>query len=114
MFKLSETFFKVDLHVHTPASSCYTGDKSENGYWEILRSAIKNNVKLIAITDHNTLAGYEKLVELRDKTYQEYSFIQKYTIIKLIILKSILTDVSRQCIIEILGISTIFITGDTQ
>ena len=77
---MSETFFKVDLHVHTPASSCYTGDKSENGYWEILRSAIKNNVKLIAITDHNTLAGYEKLVELRDKTYQEYSFIQKYTI----------------------------------
>lgn len=80
MFKLSETFFKVDLHVHTPASKCYTGDKSENGYWEILRSAVKNNIKLIAITDHNTLAGYEKLVKLRDRTYQEYSFIQKYTI----------------------------------
>lgn len=77
---MSETFYRVDLHVHTPASKCYTGDKTENGYWEIIRSAVNNNVRMIAITDHNTLAGYEKLIELREKTYQEFGFIQKYTI----------------------------------
>lgn len=77
---MSETFYRVDLHVHTPASKCYTGDKTENGYWEIIRSAVNNNVRMIAITDHNTLEGYEKLIELREKTYQEFGFIQKYTI----------------------------------
>ena len=77
---MSDKFYRVDLHVHTPASKCYNGDKSENGYWEIIRSAVNNNVRMIAITDHNTLSGYEKLIELREKTYQEFSFIQKYTI----------------------------------
>lgn len=77
---MSTKFYRVDLHVHTPASKCYTGDKTENGYWEIIRCAVNNNVRMIAITDHNTLSGYEKLIELREKTYQEFSFIQKYTI----------------------------------
>ena len=30
---MDSKFYKVDLHVHTPASKCYTGDKTENGYW---------------------------------------------------------------------------------
>ncbi|MCR4759375.1 MAG: hypothetical protein K5705_03790 [Oscillospiraceae bacterium] len=77
---MDDKFCKVDLHVHTPASKCYVGDKTENGYWEILRSAVNNGVRLVAITDHNTIAGYEKLVELRDKTLQEYQIIQKYNI----------------------------------
>lgn len=77
---MNDIFYKADLHVHTPASKCYIGDKTENGYWEILRSAVENGVKLIAITDHNTIAGYEKIIELRDNARQEYNIIQKYNI----------------------------------
>ena len=77
---MDNKFYKVDLHVHTPASKCYKGDKSEDGYWQILRSAVKNGVRVIAITDHNTIEGYEKLIELKGKTIQEYEIIQKYDI----------------------------------
>ena len=62
---MDNLFYKVDLHVHTPASKCYVGDKSEDGYWKILESAAKNNIKVIAITDHNTLSGYESLMKLK-------------------------------------------------
>ena len=77
---MSEKFYKVDLHVHTPASKCYKGEKTEKGYWEILQSAVDNGVRMIAITDHNTVAGYEKLIELRENTIREYDIIQKYNI----------------------------------
>lgn len=77
---MNDTFYKADLHVHTPASKCYLGDKTENGYWGILRSAVANGVRLIAITDHNTIAGYEKLIELRNNAMQEFNIIQKYNI----------------------------------
>lgn len=77
---MDNTFYKVDLHVHTPASKCYTGDKSDDGYWAILENAVKNNVRVIAITDHNTFAGYEYLMKLKEETFNEYSIIQKYNI----------------------------------
>ena len=77
---MENNFYKVDLHVHTPASKCFKGDKSDNGYWEILKSAVKNNVRVIAITDHNTLAGYETLINLREQTKNEYEIIQKYNV----------------------------------
>jgi len=77
---MDNKFYKVDLHVHTPASKCYNGDKSVDGYWQILKSAVESNVRVIAITDHNTLAGYEKLIELKQKTLQEFEIIQKYDI----------------------------------
>ncbi|MCH5352287.1 MAG: hypothetical protein J1E06_02340 [Acutalibacter sp.] len=80
MNELDNRFYKVDLHVHTPASKCFEGDKSDNGYWEILRGAVKNEVRVIAITDHNTLKGYENLVNLREQTKNEYEIIQKYTV----------------------------------
>ncbi|MCI7766660.1 MAG: PHP domain-containing protein [Oscillospiraceae bacterium] len=77
---MDNEFYKVDLHVHTPASKCYKGDKSEEGYWEILRSAVKNGVRVIAITDHNTIMGYEKLIELKNQTLNEYEVVKKYDI----------------------------------
>ena len=77
---MSKQYYKVDLHVHTPASQCYKGKKTEDGYWEILRCAVEKGVRLIAITDHNTIAGYEKLMELKKSVEQEYTIIQKYNI----------------------------------
>ena len=77
---MDNKFFKVDLHVHTPASKCYKGDKSEEGYWKILQNAVKNGIRMIAITDHNTTEGYDKIIELKNKTLQEYEIIKKYDI----------------------------------
>ena len=77
---MESKFYKADLHVHTPASDCFEGDTTVNGYWEILNNAVKNNIDIIAITDHNTIAGYETFMNLRKDTQNEYTIIQKYNI----------------------------------
>ncbi len=69
---------KVDLHIHTPASKCYKGPKSDEEYFEILKKVESLNIDLIAITDHNTIAGYEKLLELRKQVINIFSIIQEY------------------------------------
>lgn len=64
---MSEKYYKMDLHIHTPASSCFKGENSEEEYINILKEAKAKNINIIAITDHNTVAGYEKLLSIRDK-----------------------------------------------
>ncbi len=77
---MKNDFFKMDLHIHTPASKCYKDEKSEKSYWNILENAVQKEIKIIAITDHNTLAGYEYFMKLREDTLNEYSIIKKYNI----------------------------------
>lgn len=67
MKKDFEDFIATDFHVHTPASSCYKGDKNEDEYLDILKRYIEKKVKIIAITDHNTIKGYKKLIEIKEK-----------------------------------------------
>ncbi len=59
-------FVPVDLHVHTPASWDYKGRKSEEGYRELLRAFRDAGVKVLAITDHNTMDGYKEILRLRE------------------------------------------------
>jgi hypothetical protein len=48
---------KVDLHLHTPASSlCYADHRA--GYLQILQKAEERDLDIIAFTDHNTVSGY--------------------------------------------------------
>ena len=47
---------RVDLHVHTPASSCY--QQPEATFLDILTRAEARELDVVAITDHNTVAGY--------------------------------------------------------
>lgn len=61
-------WYRVDLHIHTPASEDYV-DKSVS-YLDILREAERRGLDMIAITDHNTIAGYEALLD-------EVSFLQR-------------------------------------
>ncbi|MFO7895966.1 MAG: PHP domain-containing protein [Candidatus Cloacimonadales bacterium] len=49
---------KIDLHVHTSFSDGLLSPQ------EILELAKKNNVKIMAITDHDTFAGYEEAREI--------------------------------------------------
>ncbi|MBN1621236.1 MAG: PHP domain-containing protein [Endomicrobiales bacterium] len=51
--------FKVDLHVHSPASNCFYGN--EDSYGEIISEAKRKNLKIIAVTDHHSSRGIEKI-----------------------------------------------------
>jgi hypothetical protein len=48
-------WYKVDLHLHTPASSDY--EEPRTAYLEWLRTAAERDLDIVAITDHNTVAG---------------------------------------------------------
>lgn len=63
---MSQNFRKIDLHVHTPSSKCYVGPSNDEEYLKLLKKAIRNKIAVIAITDHNTIDGYKKLISLRD------------------------------------------------
>jgi len=52
---------RMDLHLHTPASSDY---KQENvSYLDILKQAEACKLDIIAFTDHNTVAGHAAMLE---------------------------------------------------
>lgn len=55
-------FIKTDMHIHSPASKCYKGKKDDKEYLEILGSAKAKDIRIIAITDHNTINGYKRLI----------------------------------------------------
>ncbi len=54
-------WYNVDLHIHTPASM----DFQQEGvtYLDILQRAEARGVDILAFTDHNTVAGYRKMME---------------------------------------------------
>ncbi|MBN2829686.1 MAG: putative DNA binding domain-containing protein [Candidatus Cloacimonetes bacterium] len=68
-----EEFVRVDLHIHTPASvKCYEGSRIESEYINILKKAVEKQLKIIAITDHNTLHGYKELLRIKQKLEKEF------------------------------------------
>jgi hypothetical protein len=50
---------RVDLHLHTPASSDY--EEPERSILDILQVAESRGLDVIAFTDHNTVAGYRSM-----------------------------------------------------
>ena len=62
--KIKSSFIGIDLHVHTPSSSCYLDEKSDDEYFLIIEKYVEKGIKAIAITDHNTIAGYKKILHL--------------------------------------------------
>jgi hypothetical protein len=51
----------MDLHIHTPASSDY--QQPGVNYLDLLRTAEARRLDIIAFTDHNTVAGYRRMME---------------------------------------------------
>lgn len=51
----------IDLHLHTPSSSDY--QRPEVTILDVLRRAEARGLDIIAITDHNTVAGYRRMRE---------------------------------------------------
>lgn len=54
-------WYTIDLHLHTPASSDY--QQPDITYLDILKQAETLGLDMIAFTDHNTVAGYRRMVE---------------------------------------------------
>ncbi len=51
----------IDLHLHTPASGDY--QEPDASFLDILHRCEARNLDIVAITDHNTVAGYRKMHE---------------------------------------------------
>ncbi len=61
-------WYRVDLHLHTPASADYQDPSA--GYIDILRKAEQRDLDIIAFTDHNSVAGYNAMLhEIDQLTY---------------------------------------------
>lgn len=69
--------FKADLHIHTPASKCYKGKKEDAEYLRIIEKAEEKGLKIVAITDHNSIEGYEKLIEQKERIKVEVDGLKK-------------------------------------
>ena len=59
--KAKMQWYRVDLHLHTPASADY--QESDISYLDILRKAEFRGLDMIAFTDHNTVGGYAAMWE---------------------------------------------------
>jgi len=59
-------FFKVDLHVHTLASTDYKDKEIKPE--DIVKTAIKKGLDIIAITDHNSVEWCKKIIEASKDT----------------------------------------------
>ncbi len=58
-------FRKVDLHVHTPKSMCYSEQSVTLG--QIVDAALASSLEVIAITDHNTVEAIDGIREVAEK-----------------------------------------------
>ena len=77
---MKSEFYQIDLHVHTPASKqCYKGKTNDEEYLNILNQAKLKNLKIIAITDHNTLQGYKKIIKIKNNLLSEKKNLGKIT-----------------------------------
>jgi hypothetical protein len=52
-------WYKVDLHAHTPASADY--EEPNITYLDWLRTAADKGLDIVAVTDHNTVAGIDAM-----------------------------------------------------
>ncbi len=71
-------FIPVDLHVHTPASKCYKGNTDESEYVNIVRNYFNKGIKVIAITDHNTIKGYKEICRIENDIDKKILTLQDY------------------------------------
>ncbi len=54
-------WFNMDVHIHTPASGDF--QQSDISFLDILARAESRGIDIIAFTDHNTIAGYRKMID---------------------------------------------------
>jgi hypothetical protein len=57
--KSQRKWYRVDLHLHTPASHDY--EEPGVSYLEWMRTVVSRGLDIVAITDHNTVAGIGRI-----------------------------------------------------
>lgn len=70
-------FVKIDLHIHTPSSKCYKGSRNSEEYFKIIEEANKKELKIIAITDHNSVDGYKKIMKYWEELVTKKDTLKK-------------------------------------
>ena len=60
----------MDLHLHTPASNDY--QEPDIGYMDVLRRCEARGLDIVAFADHNTVAGYRRMLE----QVQQYELLE--------------------------------------
>ncbi|MDO8969563.1 MAG: hypothetical protein Q7U74_02680, partial [Saprospiraceae bacterium] len=53
-------FYKTDLHIHTPASKCWLGEKTPDSIERIFDQLATQGIEIVAITDHNSVESIDK------------------------------------------------------
>lgn len=84
--------YRIDLHVHTPASHDYQGPKNSDEFYSLitrasntksenksLESASTDGLKLIAITDHNSVDGFIELIRIKRECSELVHKIKQYS-----------------------------------
>jgi predicted metal-dependent phosphoesterase TrpH len=61
----SSPYRKLDLHIHTPCSLCYSDMTVKPE--QIIEAAIASGLDAIGITDHNTVEGIEDVHRIATK-----------------------------------------------
>ena len=71
--QLPGNWVSADFHVHTPASPDYVRianqeipGPTESDYYNFLECLAESDVAVVALTDHNSIEGYDSLLRLRD------------------------------------------------
>ena len=64
------SYHRVDLHVHSPFSSDYSGNTAVSSY-DFVSAFVARGFDLIAITDHNTGAYIDQAIEARNQIAAE-------------------------------------------
>ncbi|MBX3063786.1 MAG: putative DNA binding domain-containing protein [Anaerolineae bacterium] len=59
--KMQMQWYRLDLHLHTPGSGDY--QEPDVSYLDILRRAELRGLDIIAFTDHNTVKGYDRMMQ---------------------------------------------------
>jgi len=68
---------RVDLHVHSPASADYFGERTDREYIALLKECKRAEVTAIAITDHNTVNGHIAFDRLNNEVRLNYDLNSK-------------------------------------
>lgn len=74
---MEDNFVKIDLHIHTQKSNCYKGPREDNEILNILRKAKQKELKIIALTDHNSIEGYKLMLKLKGELSHEIDSLSK-------------------------------------
>ncbi|MFC1913245.1 PHP domain-containing protein [Chloroflexota bacterium] len=74
---MHENFVKIDLHIHTPASTCYKASKEPSEIINILRKAKQLDLKIISFTDHNSIEGYKMMISIKEGLTQEVNTLSE-------------------------------------